>query len=211
MKQFFLEKGQTSQRKTELQFEEVYRKVFKRKKKVKIIRLVRDPISRNISAFFENLKYKLDSNASLNDLNISDLIERFLKEYPHSVPLDWFDNEMKNVTGIDVFQKEFHYSKKYELYKAKNIELLLIRIDLDDGEKALLIKKFLKIKDFEIIRYNIGERKSYSQIYETFQEKICLPESYLNNMLDSKFTKHFYSQKEIEGIRKKWQKTYDTQ
>lgn len=210
MKRTFLENNLVNQLHTEQHFEAIYKKAIQRKKKVKIITLVREPISRNISAFFENLPYKSDSSAYVNGVNIPELAERFMNEYPHNVPIDWFDHEMKVVTGIDVFSKEFDYSEKFQRYQNKNIQVLLMRTDLEDQRKASLIKRFLKIKDLQIARSNVAEKKDYGKVYEMFKRQICLPESYIDNMLQSKYATHFYSSKEIELIRKKWLRTHDT-
>jgi|SRR5690606_2252081 len=70
MKRTFLEQNLLAQFRTEQLFETIYRKAIQRRKKVKIITLVREPISRNISAFFENLTYRLDHGISVDDINI---------------------------------------------------------------------------------------------------------------------------------------------
>ena len=101
-----------------------------------------------------------------------------MNEYPHHVSIDWFDTEMKVVTGIDVFSKGFDHGEKFQWYDDKNIQVLLMRTDLDDTRKALLISKFLKIKDLQIIRSNVAEKKAYAKVYDMFKKTVCLPESY---------------------------------
>ena len=71
-----------------------------------VISLVREPVARNISAFFENLAnthQDLGSDRQQPGDLIARLQMRFLETYNHRVPLTWFDDEVKPTFGIDVY------------------------------------------------------------------------------------------------------------
>ncbi|WP_228056590.1 putative capsular polysaccharide synthesis family protein [Microcoleus sp. LEGE 07076] len=54
------------------------------------------------------------------------------------------------------------------------------------------------MRDFEIEHYNISSQKWYGNLYKQFKKKLVISEQYLEKMLKSKFTKHFYSSSQID-------------
>lgn len=181
----------------------LYDEIIRRSKKSKFISTIREPVSRNISAFFERFVGVEGWNGPTNpDL----IVESFLEEYNHEVPLTWFDKEPKNTLGIDVYEKSFPCEKGYVQLKKGPFELLVVRIDIADKKKEKIIKSFIGIDKFEIERKNMGNKKSYSNVYKRVKEKASLPSCYLEKMLQSKYTQHFYNEEEIKKIFDKWSK-----
>jgi len=80
----------------------LYNRITAGERKVKIISIVREPIDRNCSAFFQNFKIFTGLDYKNSNFREKELQEIFLSRYSHQVPLQWFDVEMKAVTGIDV-------------------------------------------------------------------------------------------------------------
>ena len=122
---------------------------------IKIISLVREPIERNFSAFFQNLENFCDPN---DKAATEGLISRFISDYNHKVPLEWFDVEMKTTTGIDVYSKEFMYEEGYQLYKEGRYELLVLRVDMNDQTKEELVARFMGLDSFKLTMKNIGSK-----------------------------------------------------
>lgn len=175
----------------------------------KVISLIREPIARNISAFFQNAHWlypDLVERSKRGDLSIDELISVFLEKYPHDIPLTWFDDELNAALGIDVFKNDFLPEKGMAIYSNKRVDVLLLRMESlsNCGEKG--IGDFLGIKNFRLKNANVGESKQYSSLYEAFKRVILLPESYIKHMYDSKYAKHFYTTTELESFAKKWQK-----
>jgi hypothetical protein len=90
----------------------------------KVISLVRDPIARNISSFFQALpvnfpklqKRYLQEGIELKD-RVNELIEVFLERFDeHETPVRWFDVHMQPVFGLDVYKNGFTHSKGYQIY-----------------------------------------------------------------------------------------------
>src|SRR5690606_28636264 len=77
------------------------------RREVKIITVIRDPIERNVSMFFQDfpfwyIAYRKD-NQSVSRFSDSSLIEDMYEDvFPHSYVDSWFDKEIKRLTGIDV-------------------------------------------------------------------------------------------------------------
>jgi len=179
--------------------------VINKSQTVKIISLVREPIERNISAFFQNYERFVGSKYKKYDiLEIENLIDNFWGSYNHEVPLKWFDVEIKNVVGIDVYKYPFPFDKGYIIIQEPPYELLIIKLETEDRVKEDAIKKFLDLDDFKLYSHNVGQKKEYALTYNDFKQKISVPADYINKMCDSKYTRHFYNSEEMGNIRKKW-------
>jgi hypothetical protein len=182
----------------------LYNKISKGKRKVKIITLVREPLGRNISAFFENLPLYIGVGKKETDYQLKKLIDIFIKEYSHDVPLQWFDFELEKATGIDVYSYSFPRDKGYMKIEENNIELLIMKLETPDALKERVIADFLHLDKFKLVSQNIGKDKVYSKTYQQFKKTVKLPSAYVRKMLSSKYTKHFYSEKEIGALWVKW-------
>jgi len=143
----------------------IYFKIVERNKKSKFITLTREPISRNISAFFQNFLRFTDKRYTDSDFTINELINLFLKEYNHNVPLTWFDVEIKETLGIDVYQHPFPKEKGYLKIKKNNFDLLIIKCELDDKIKNNVLSSFLNLKNLKLTRSNVSLKKEYSATY----------------------------------------------
>lgn len=73
------------------------------RKPLKIISLVREPIGKNVSSFFQNLDVNTGLSNAKNKLSVAELRGIFIKDYCHDVPLQWFDKNILINFGIDVF------------------------------------------------------------------------------------------------------------
>jgi hypothetical protein len=174
----------------------------------KIITLVREPIGRNISAFFQNINiYYENFIEKYNEGSISgkEIEEKFFNECPHNLPLSWLDKEIKDVFGIDIYQESFPLSEGYKIYsKGNEFELMIIRMeDLNRCHKDAF-QQFLGIENFSLSKKNIASDKIYSEIYSSFLSTLSIPNWYIEQMYSSKYSKHFYSDIEIEQNISKW-------
>jgi len=170
-------------------------------KKFKIITMVREPIGRNISDFFQDLNVYLDDPTRIDSFDDEFVRNQFLKNYPHEIPLKWFSDEFKRTTNINIFEHTFDIQKKFCFIKHNSIEVLIIRVDLEDEKKEQLIKDFLSLKDLKIKRHNTAHQKSYHSKYKSFLRNCKFDDAYVCKMLDSIYSRHFYSVDEIEQLR----------
>ncbi|MCF6295140.1 MAG: putative capsular polysaccharide synthesis family protein [Flavobacteriaceae bacterium] len=173
------------------------------KRPVYIISLARNPIERNMSAFFQNKEYYTKQHSYFDTDKLTNL---FYNKYDHDTPLMWFDREFKHCLNIDIYDSPFPKEKKYKILKSENLNILLMRVDLEDSIKENIISDFLGIKNFKLKNKNVGTLKSYNEEYKEFKRIIKLNESYINRMLNSKYANYFYTNEEINEIKKKWLK-----
>ncbi len=172
--------------------------------RLKIITLIREPIGRNISAFFQVLDAITGIKNAYSKLTIVELMGIFLKQYPHEIPLIWFDQELKAALGIDVYNTPFPKNKGVMIIKEGRYEVLVMRHDLNDGLKQQSMETFLGVKPIAMRRDNISTDKPYNAVYGIFKESIKLSDQYITQLLESDYARHFYSKKERVLIRKKW-------
>ena len=171
---------------------------------IKVISLIREPIGRNISAFYENFKRDLGFKFEENPYKTAELQALFLENHDHMVPLLWFDHNILKNFNIDVFEQPFP-DEGYATYHHNNIDLLLLKHNLDDTIKETIVGEFLDVPNFSLINYNVGLSKIYADSYKEFLQ-LPLPEVYITKMLNSKYVKHFYAA-EIDAITNKWRKS----
>ncbi|MEQ9304942.1 MAG: putative capsular polysaccharide synthesis family protein [Marinoscillum sp.] len=172
-------------------------------KGLKIISLVREPIGRNVSAFFQNFNWRTGVKFKDQDFPIEKIRDLFLTKINHEVPLTYFDH-FKDKFDIDVYEKPFP-AEGHEVIKApRNVEMLLMRHDLDDDSKERLTGEFMGIKDFKLTNENIASDKIYADTYSRFKSEVKLPAEYISKMKNSRYFQHFYDQYTIDKVCKKW-------
>ena len=172
----------------------IKRVAINRRKRVKIITMVREPISRDISMFFQNLPYWYIEYVNTNKIDIREGGIEFLKEvfdesFDHEYQLKWFDREIKKLTGIDIFNEKYDYDKGYLKIEKGKYELFLFR--LEDIEKALPALSIFVEKDIELKEKNIGNNKWYACIYSDVKKIIMNDKEYISKMKNTQFSKFF--------------------
>jgi hypothetical protein len=81
---------------------------------------------------------------------------------------------------------------------------LVLRCELSDEVKAGAIADFLNLEEFTIVRSNRTSDKPYAYQYDEFRRRIRLPATLLDELYESKFAKHFYSDEERRQWRTRW-------
>lgn len=181
--------------------------------KWKIITLVREPIARNISDMFQTLDRYHPELVENGEIKMSDVIELLLKNFFNYEPntdytCTWFDNELKDVFGIDVYACGFNREIGYTILpKQRNVEVLILRVeDLNMNLENALVK-FLDLNNpIKIIKSNVGSEKQYSEVYKNVLEDIRIPESFCKEIYSTKYAEHFYSEKMLHEFMLRWSK-----
>ena len=184
--------------------ERIYKAYVMPGRPLKVITLVREPVAANVSLFFQVFSKYAGTNCRPADYNVDELTRIFVDRYMHSRPLTWFDTELKRMLGIDVYEHPFPTDKGYTTISSGNTDLLVLRCELDDVSKAGVIAEFVGLDEFEIVRSNIAADKPYADRYAEFRERACLPEALIDEMYMSKYSRHFYTDRELEKYRACW-------
>lgn len=172
--------------------------------KAKIITLVREPIGRNCSFYFQNLDILWATADAHGNVELARLVGEFRDRFDHHGGVNWFDREFRPVLGVDVYSHDFPHDAGHMRIETERYDILVMRSDLDDSSKKRCVEKFLGIEGVTLAPKNVGSQKPYAATYRKFLDALELPESYVNEMLDSKYTRHFFSPDEIASLRAKW-------
>lgn len=193
-----------------------------KKRPLKIISAVREPLSRDYSAFWQSLgtsgrirtlsicqadlQKMYDELMNFVSINIDDC-----NINPH-LPLlwreefNWFDREIKDILGIDVYKYPFDKEKGYTIIQQDNIEILLLKSEkLNDNLE--IIRDFTYLNELVLYNSNIASQKNYYSLYKQFRKEVKLKKDYVLHYYDNnvKFN-HFYTESEKEYFLESWKK-----
>ena len=155
-----------------------------------------------------------DFEIKVNTEDLSPLLDAFLRYPDHNEPLKFFKEEIEGVLGIDVYEKPFLPSDEasagnagYTIYRTNWVDLLLIRMEDLNRCANQAFSEFLGIPELPLINENVASDKAYASLYQTFKDSVQLPESYIDQMYDTQYMRHFYSASEIAAFRNRWIKS----
>jgi len=183
-----------------------------------IITGTRDPLTRKISTFFQNITaahydFSYKSKNEVRNASVSELISRF-RSWSSGIneATGWFDRHFLPKTGIDVYASSFDPEQGWQLIETDQFRVVIVK--LEDIRKnhvlalnALLAKRFGNGETVEaLISSNLSEDKWYSEKMRKFKETISFSEEELDEAYGSKYMLHFYSAEQIHNLRSKWVK-----
>jgi hypothetical protein len=182
----------------------------RRRRQWQVVVMIREPVARNVSSFFQTLDLRIPDfieKYQTNLITIDQLQRIFIEEFEgHQDPLVWLDEELKAMLGVDVYATPFPKTKGYQIYQGEMADILLIKLEMLNQCAQDAFKEFLGIDAFVPPRDNVASDKEYARIYKDFLQSLALPVSYLDTMYRSKFVNHFYSNEEIHRFLAKWSK-----
>jgi hypothetical protein len=175
-----------------------------------IVSLVRDPVALRASTMFQVLDEYIPDWLELtkeNKLSIQDLQHLLLsrKEFDPEYLATWFNKQVKNLFGFDVFASPFNIKQGFKIYRSplSRFSFMVIRLEDLDRVAHKAFYDFIRLKDFQVINQNIGDEKPYSQLYKQFKAT-PLPGEYLDTAYKTQYARHFYTPQELETFRNRW-------
>jgi hypothetical protein len=174
-----------------------------KKKNLKIITIVRDPIAREISSFFEANRLRLE----LKSMKIEDLIEIFWKQKNLTNRQgNWLNNELNNYLGIDVYSIDFPKDKGHKIVRDndKRIEILLLKLERFEKDLRNSLIEFFGLDEIIIKTRRRTQNTNYFDTYNLFKNSIIFPTEFLEEIYGQPWIRHFYTEEEIEKFKIKW-------
>lgn len=175
----------------------------------KIITLVRDPIAIDLSIVFQWMgrgnsdRYfaeQLRQGSTFNQ-SVSKLMVRIQNHL-----FDWFEDELKELCGINIFDYPFDRDKGYSTISEKGFEILILKTERL-SQMADVLKDFIGSSALKLVNTNIGREKEYAHIYEKVKRNLELPPKYVEYYYnDNPYMNHFYSEAEQKRFLDKWSK-----
>lgn len=179
---------------------------------LRLASIVREPVGIAVSSLFYNFIPR-NTGIDINEVEDVEIIDRLVKGESFSSPsfhLDWFDIEVKPLTGIDVYaSKDFPVTEGYAEYRGTNgkrtSELLVMRLeDLQRVASVALSGFFSRQAPSSLPRNNVGAEAAYGPRYEAFKNSARLPEEWVMWQLDSRYAQYFYSKEELNQHAQRW-------
>lgn len=177
-------------------------KVIARGRPAKIITLVRDPIARNLSSYFEHLDAIWHTPDAHQAIPLDRLITGFFDRYPHRDPLTWFDEEMKPVLGIDLYDHPFPRDGHLTV-RTDRFELLILKSEATQGVQQTALSLFMG-SDIVVSEANATRFTRKGSVYAEFLSAIQFNPAYVGEMLNARYARHFYGEEEREALRHKY-------
>jgi hypothetical protein len=193
--------------------------------RIQAISLIRDPIARNLSNFFQqtvveplsgpgrerwhvaSAYYGFECTVRADArgaLDVEELIGHFFGRVDHDFHDRWLQRELGDMLGIDVYATPFPTETGYAIYRNGRSEVLLFRLRDLDQCVTKAVQEFLGFQGFSLTNANVGDRKAYADLYQAFKAKIVFDEPFLDRMYNSAFARHFYTDPERRALRSKW-------
>ncbi len=181
----------------------VKRRVIEKGKPVKIITAVREPVERNISSFFQDFK-AYNGGKGVNAVTVEEAIQNFIKYYPHNLADTWFQKDFMPVLGLTPADIRFDIEKKVGSFGYGSFKFLILRTDLDNDEKTMVIRRFTDCPEITLENRNAYEEKEYRSFYRQFKQQIKLPDHLIDEIYSKSYVRLFFTEKEINGFREGW-------
>jgi len=201
-----------------------------------LVCLLREPLGRNVSAFFQDLHRQWlphlpektreicrrvlaapgnGANAVTDEelrMLLHDLGTVFDAKFPHEWYDRWFDEEMRDVFGIDVFGEAFSAERGFQIYQRGTVRLLLLRVEdlprtFDPAVREWLDGSPLApaAAAWQEERSNDGGTKRYAGLYRAFLADQLVAPRHVAEAYDSRTARHFYTAAELMEFRKRWE------
>lgn len=172
-----------------------------------LVSLVRTPVPRNISTYFHNIDSLFPGfpeRFNSGTLSCKEIGDHFLNEFQDTTPERWFDRQVRDVFGLDVYAEPFARERGYQIYENDRVRLLVIRLEDLSRVAVPALDEFLTIPNFTLVPANIGESKTYGGLYKEFLATLSLPRAFLDKTHTTQYAQHFYTPQELEASVARW-------
>ena len=152
-----------------------------------VISAVRDPIARNLSAFWNN--YVLTSRCG-------GTLDQFLFTYPHRVPLDFYLGEYAQFWNIPKWDNFIH-DDHHISFESGGVDHIIFK-DISWWMDIMEDETGLKFNDLDVLG------RTGDMGYLKFLDTIELPKRYTLEILSSWFTNYFFSEEDTDMMWDRW-------
>lgn len=173
---------------------------------IKIITLFRDPIGREVSAFFQGNLPETGFRQRLGDpARVPGVVEDFWKGNEFEFALNWFDRELKAVFGFDVYGHAFPHEQGYGIYEQDGVGILVIKLEALNVCFRPALREFLGVEVPALKPANVTKAKGYQELQTAFLHALTFSPEFLDEMYTSKYATHFYTEAERRAFRERWE------
>jgi len=175
---------------------------------INVITVVREPISREISSYFQNTEFYRNSveskNLEVNKVKSLEILNNIFKDNICLNLEDWLNDEILANFGVDVFSQSFDNEKGYIILNKGQYRILLLKMETMNQVFSNAIQEFLTLeKGVPLKNSNIGFNKHYAKQYKEIKNEFKISKTVLSLIINSKYFNQFYNEEKIK-ILDKW-------
>jgi hypothetical protein len=167
--------------------------------KIEIITGVRELIGLVLAATFENFLYFAPS---FECMTVEKCREVLLHPKTFKNLREWFDIELKDFIGIDVYKTSFP-KEGYASYENRFARVLVYRFENFESVPDAL-SAFLRWDIPDLVNSNLGTSKVYGAQYAFVKERLRLPADFVSDLYHCKPMRHFYTAEELQQGHLRW-------
>lgn len=193
----------------------VMREVIAKGKPACFVIMVRDPVAVAISSFsmFSVLGRTMRSPAArarwdaaalqdedkLQALATAAVDSQFWNLMPH-----WVRHDVCNALKWNVLETPFPADQGVLEVERGPWRVLVMHSDLADEAKSSALSKFVRLPDIRVIRENSSQDRGRNELATAVKRAIRLKPHAVNSLLESPYTRHFFSPPQIAEMRARW-------
>lgn len=199
--------------------------LIRKQKPVKIITLVRRPLENMLSTFartdYGDKAAHQGESTPQEEPCPRQLSEDFRRNYLETDrylrPLEWFTSEFQSALGINIYEHSFDKQNDYCRLHENSYDVLIMRTELPDKQKAQLIADFVGIPSLKMVDPAVasvkrgrlpagkpGDKTHYAAKYKALKQNLVISRAYLEAIVDSPHVQHFFTQEERDEMHAKF-------
>ena len=178
-----------------------------------IVSTVREPVGRNLSNFILDIeRFHIKDffrRYEQGQVGIDEALEIFFREFNHDAHTDWIRDELNVNFELEIYREPFDQSEGYQILHHGNVHVLIFQIErFNEVYKEALEAFFKRPAPAAPLNTHISSEDARAgDAYRAMLEQIRLPQTDIDRLYDSQYMQHFYTPEQIEGFRRKWQRT----
>ena len=135
--------------------------------------MVRDPFEKNKSQFFQDLPYwmsyrSLHMKTGTRSEGMDYVYDTFTHAFNHELVLNWFDDEFRRFTSINIFEEPFDRKAGYTVIKKGRFEIFLYKLEVVN-DMLPIVCEFCGL-DIDLKYTNRGDKKWHAEVYKDFKK-----------------------------------------
>jgi len=196
---------------------------------VRIITAVRDPIARHISAFFQdpNLRHRridrsglrlyqgrllglpTEMNLLRSRITVDDAVRTLVAELESAEALKynfgWFDSEVRQTFGVDVFAAPFDRQAGYTVIRTENTDVFVAQCEKLSALIPTAMTSFLNLAEpLKEVRSHVRHEVTGGSVYDSVVSAVELSRETCERIYSHRFVRHFYDDETIDEWIQKW-------
>jgi hypothetical protein len=175
--------------------------------KLIIVSSYREPISRHISGYFQDITaFTGVPVEELRSWPISKLIDNFFSvEWELSEYQPFSENDSEYFDNINIFSKPFNKEEGYQTYETDRVKVIQLSFARIKNWEYILQKE-TPYSNLVMLHWNNTEEKNIAGIYRNFLEALVIPKNQLDGLFErnQKYLEYFLYDHEILALKDKW-------